>query len=68
MIKDDDINRAVEAGKKNQATIGLVRNCGCRHAGIRKMGGVGIIEQQTGLPIGHHAMACEFAADPGMGT
>lgn len=67
MIKDDDINRAVEAGKKNQATIGLVRNW-CRHAGIRKMGGVGIIEQQTGLPIGHHAMACEFAANPGMGT
>jgi hypothetical protein len=64
---DDRITEAVEIGQKNQSTMGLIRNW-CRHARIKKLGGVGIVEQQTGLPIRHHAMACEFASIPGVGT
>ena len=52
---------AVEIGEKNQRTAALVRNW-CANARIEKHGGVGIVEQMTGLPIGHHAIACDYAA------
>lgn len=32
------------------------------------MGGVGLIEMQTGLPIGHHSLECPHAAAAGMAT
>jgi hypothetical protein len=35
---------------------------------VEKFGGTGIIEMQTGLPIGHHAMVCDFAPASGMAT
>jgi len=52
--------QAVEAGKKNQRTMALVQNW-CAHARIENHGGVGLIQMQTGLPIGHLAMACDYA-------
>ena len=55
----------MEAGQRNQATIELVRNW-CRHARIRRYGGGGLVEQATGLPIGHLGMACEHAVAPGI--
>lgn len=51
---------AVEIGKKNQSTMTLVQNW-CAHARIENHGGVGLIQMQTGLPIGHFAMACDYA-------
>jgi len=33
----------------------------CRHARVEKFGGTGLIEMETGLPIGHHHMACDHA-------
>jgi hypothetical protein len=65
-VEDDDrIADAVAAGEKNQSTIELVRNW-CRHARIEGNGGVGLVQMETGLPIGHHAMACEHAVANGM--
>lgn len=60
-----DYFNAVEAGRRNQEAKELIHNW-CRHARVEKFGGVGLIEQQTGFPIGHHAMACDFAPASGM--
>jgi hypothetical protein len=62
---DNRIQEAIANGERNKATIELIRNW-CRHARISKFGGVGIVEAQTGLPIGHHAMACDHAVANGI--
>ena len=67
MSNDRDIERAIEAGEKNKRTTELVQNW-CVHARVEKFGGVGLIEAQTGLPIGHHSMACDHAPAGGMAT
>jgi hypothetical protein len=51
---------AVEIGKKNQRTKTLVQNW-CAHARVENRGGIGLIQVETGLPIGHLAMACDYA-------
>lgn len=61
------IEQAIKAGEKNRRIVQLIRNW-CSHARILKTGGTGIVEMQTGLPIGHHAMACDYAAANGMAT
>src|SRR6476619_8213717 len=43
----------------------LVRN-GCAHVTVRKHSGVGLVEIQTGLPIGHHFLECPHAPAGGM--
>jgi len=65
MSIDRDIDRAVASGERNKRTIELVRNW-CAHAKVKKFGGVGLVEQQTGLPIGHHSMECDYAPAGGM--
>jgi len=67
MSNDRDIQKAIDAGEKNRRTIELIHNW-CVHAKVEKMGGTGLIEEQTGLPIGHHAMVCEHASASGMAT
>lgn len=62
-----DIERAIHDGERNQDAKGLIHNW-CRHARVEKFGGTGMIEMQTGLPIGHHAMVCDFASASGMAT
>lgn len=57
----------VEIGKKNQRTVTLVQNW-CAHARIENDGGVGLIQMQTGLPIGHLAMACDYATSGTMAS
>jgi len=52
---------AVEMGQKNRRTAALVQDW-CAHARIENHGGVGLIQMQTGLPIGLLAMACDYAA------
>ena len=61
MSRDWDIERAIRDGERNQDAKRLIHNW-CRHARVEKFGGTGIIEMQTGLPIGHHAMVCDFAS------
>lgn len=55
-----DIAEAIKAGEKNRDTIVLVRNW-CAHAQVEKFGGTGLIEMETGLPIGHHGLRCDYA-------
>lgn len=67
MSKDRDIEHAIAAGERNKKTTELIHNW-CVHARVEKFGGVGLIEAQTGLPIGHHSMACDHAPVAGMAT
>lgn len=64
---DLDIQRAIEDGRRNQEVKELIQNW-CGHARVEKFGGTGLIEAQTGLPIGHHSMACDHAHASGMAT
>ncbi|SDY65178.1 hypothetical protein SAMN04487939_104260 [Lysobacter sp. yr284] len=67
MSRDRDIERTIQDGERNQNAKRLIHNW-CRHARIEKFGGTGMIEMQTGLPIGHHAMVCDFASASGIAT
>lgn len=67
MSEDNHIESVIGAGERNLATLELIRNW-CKHAGIEKFGGTGIIEAQTGLPIGHHSMTCDHAAAHGIAS
>lgn len=64
---DRRIEQAVEAGRKNQRTKELIANW-CSHARVVKFGGTGIVELETGLPIGHHSLECDYAEAGGMAT
>lgn len=63
----DRIEDAYKIGEKNKQTAELVRNW-CAHVSVKKMGGVGLVEQMSGLPIGLHTLQCPHAAAGGMGT
>jgi hypothetical protein len=65
MVSDARIEQAIAIGRKNKLTMELVRNW-CAHVSVRKYGGVGLIEAQTGLPIGHHFLECPHAPAGGM--
>lgn len=67
MSRDKDIERAIRDGERNRDAMRLIHNW-CRHARVEKFGGTGLIEMETGLPIGHHAMVCDFASASGMAT
>ena len=67
MSQDRDIERTIRDGERNQDAKRLIHNW-CHHARVEKFGGTGLIEMQTGLPIGHHAMVCDFASASGMAT
>jgi len=61
---DRDIDQTIRSGEWNQKVSELIHNW-CSHARVVKSGGVGLIEQQTGLPIGHHSMDCDYATAGG---
>lgn len=67
MSRDRDIEHTIRDGERNQDAKRLIHNW-CRHARVEKFGGTGLIEMHTGLPIGHHAMVCDFAPASGMAT
>lgn len=67
MSRDLDIERTIRDGERNQDAKRLIHNW-CRHARVEKFGGTGLIEMETGLPIGHHSLACDFAPSSGMAT
>lgn len=60
-----DFEDTIRAGERNRDTARLVANW-CAHAHVEKFGGIGLIEAQTGLPIGHHGIACDHAPVGGM--
>lgn len=51
---------AVEAGQRNLRAAKLVSNW-CFHAEINRSGGRGLIEAETGLPIGHMGLQCKHS-------
>jgi hypothetical protein len=64
-MSTDRIQQAIEAGKQNLETMKLLRNW-CAHVTVHKHGGAGLVEMQTGLPIGHHFLECPHAPAGGM--
>jgi len=67
MDTEKKIDSAVAIGKKNKKTSELLHNW-CGHLKIKKFGGTGLIELQTGLPIGHHSIECPYALSGGLAT
>lgn len=63
----DEIQEATRMGERNRDTLQLMQNW-CGHAKLQKFGGTGLIEQMTGLPIGHHGIVCDFAPGGGFAS
>jgi hypothetical protein len=61
------IHEALQIGHANKRTLELVQNW-CRHVSAEVVGGVGIIEVQTGLPIGMRGLNCPYATERGFGA
>lgn len=64
-MSDREIEKAIRAGEHNKKVRELIHNW-CQHASVKKFGGTGMVEAATGLPIGHHFMACDHASAAGM--
>lgn len=67
MVSDDRIRHAIEGGQRNAEGFTLVKNW-CAHLRIERLGGGGMVGAMTGLPIGHHSLACDHAPDGGMAS
>jgi hypothetical protein len=65
MKTQKNIEQAIAMGGSAQRTIELVLNW-CAHVRVQKVGGMGLIERQTGLPIGPHSLTCPHASAPGI--
>jgi hypothetical protein len=61
----DRIEDAIAVGERNKRTMELVHNW-CGHATAKRHGGIGMVEQMTGLPIGHFFLECPHAPAGGM--
>ena len=59
-FSEQKIHETVEHGRKNLRTAERIRNW-CKHARISRFGGVGLLEQMTGVPIGHMGVECDYA-------
>ena len=57
---EEDYKNAVEAGQKNLLAKQLLNNW-CYHAECVRSSGRGMIEEATGLPIGHMGVQCKFS-------
>lgn len=62
---DDSIQRAIRIGERNKEIIELAHNW-CAHLEVRQAGGVGVVEMQTGLPIGMRSFKCPYASAAGL--
>ncbi|MCY4514358.1 MAG: hypothetical protein OXC69_04385 [Candidatus Tectomicrobia bacterium] len=59
-FSEQEISDTIAHGRKNLRTAERIRNW-CKHARITRFGGVGLIEQATGVPIGHMGVECDYA-------
>lgn len=64
-MNEAEFERHVRTGERNKQVLALVHNW-CAHADIRNHGGVGLIAQSTGLPIGMFGMHCDHAPAGGL--
>lgn len=60
-----EISDAVEMGERNKEVIELFRNW-CAHVDVVIAGGVGLVEEMTGLPIGMRSFRCPHARGLGI--
>lgn len=58
---DPAIAQAVAIGQRNTEVIELFERF-CRNVRVEVVGGVGLVERQTGLPIGMRAFRCAYAS------
>ncbi|XZU98536.1 hypothetical protein ACT4YK_04455 [Acinetobacter baumannii] len=56
---EDEIQKAIEAGKSNLRARTLLNNW-CSYAEVKRFGGIGMIEASTKLPIGHFGVQCKY--------
>ena len=61
---EEHVGKALDQGEKNQRTAQRVQNW-CRNARIKSLGGAGMLEKMTGLPIGHMGVECDHASEGG---
>lgn len=64
---EEQYKDAIEAGQRNLRAAKLVSNW-CFHAEIIRSGGRGLIEAETGLPIGHMGLQCKHSKKNSMQT
>ena len=64
-MNEDEIEEAIQTGRRNNEALQLVHNF-CSHARVVNRGGVGLIAQMTGLPIGMLGVHCDHAPASGM--
>lgn len=62
---EDSYKNAVEAGQRNLRTTKLLSNW-CFHAELVRSPGRGMIEAETGLPIGHMGVQCKYSKKTSM--
>lgn len=64
--QDDEIQRAIAIGESNKEVIELAQNW-CAHLSVEKAawGGTGLVELETGLPIGMRYFKCVHASAAG---
>jgi hypothetical protein len=62
---DDSIQKAIRIGKRNKEIIELAQNW-CGHLEVRQSGCVGLVEIETGLPIGMRSFQCPYASAAGL--
>lgn len=61
---DTQVSEAIELGHRNQEILRLAAGW-CRNLKLdRRHTGVGVVEEQTGLPIGGGMFRCDYAAGP----
>lgn len=57
---EERIKEAIDAGESNLHVMSLLKNW-CYHAEIARSSGRGMVETQTGLPIGHMGVQCKYS-------
>lgn len=65
MDTDREIQRAIDIGQANKEVLELAQNW-CAHLTVESWGGVGLVEQMTGLPIGIRRIRCPYARAVGI--
>ena len=64
-MMDDGIARAIRIGQKNAEVLTIAQNW-CAHLETQLFGGIGLVEAETGLPIGSRSFKCIHASAAGM--
>jgi hypothetical protein len=65
MTQDDQIQNTVRIGEGNKEIIQFAKNW-CGHIEVERWGGTGLVEIQTGLPIGARMFKCPHARAGGL--